>query len=101
MLLDKARIAGHCWVIASSYEAGRIAADPAHAPRVAAYYAKLHRDATLAFRTTPFSAVQPTRTDSGPNRFSFDFSYNNYPFEYERPGPILSIYRLNNCTTRD
>jgi len=101
LLLDKARRAGHCWVIASSYEAGRIAADPAHAPRVAAYYAELHRDATLAFRATPFEDSRSTNQDIGSNRFSFDFSYNNYPFEYERPGPILSIYRLNNCTTRD
>ncbi len=30
-------------------------------------------------------------------KFNFDLSYNYYPTAYDRPGPEIWIYRLNNC----
>jgi hypothetical protein len=27
----------------------------------------------------------------------FDFSYNYYPTAFNRPGPEINVYQLNNC----
>jgi hypothetical protein len=29
--------------------------------------------------------------------FSFDFSFNYYPLQYDRPGPEIDVYRLRDC----
>ena len=31
---------------------------------------------------------------AGPVPFSFDFSFNFYPLAYERPGPVMQVWRL-------
>ena len=32
--------------------------------------------------------------------FNFDLSFNYYPPEYERPGPVVRIHRLRDCEQR-
>jgi hypothetical protein len=38
--------------------------------------------------------VSPYPPGTTPERFQFDMSSNSYPLAYERPGPIVTIYRL-------
>lgn len=97
-LLVKARERGWCWVIASSFQAGRVRNEPREFLAGAFYYGALHRQARLAFRTDPFTPDHKAMSDSGQARFNYDWSYNNYPREYDRPGPVLSAYRLSRCS---
>ena len=32
--------------------------------------------------------------DARARAFSFDYSFNYYPLDYERPGPEITIYRI-------
>jgi hypothetical protein len=43
----------------------------------------------------------PTKPGARMPEFNFDWSYNYYPSAYARPGPEVSIYRLQNglCAT--
>lgn len=99
-VLDRAVVAGWCWVVASSYQAGRAAVDPGRLPGAADYYRELERRADLRFRASPFSSDARTSVASGPVDFQFDWSYDNYPLSYRTTGPILSIYRLRGCRPR-
>ena len=98
--IESARASGHCWVVVSSHQAARAAAEPLRVPGVTAYYERLHRTASLAFRATPFTSANPTVNDAGPLKFSYDWSWDAYPLAYERPGPVISIYRLANCVAK-
>ena len=42
----------------------------------------------LVYRGDPYEAGE------GPEDFNFDWSFDNYPRSYERPGPTVLIYRL-------
>ena len=97
-LLDKARERGWCWIVSSSYQAGRVRNEPREFLAGAFYYGALHRWAKLAFRTDPFTKDLKAMSDSGSLKFNYDWSYDNYPRDYERPGPVLSVYRLEGCT---
>jgi hypothetical protein len=59
-------------------------------PQAIAYYDELERRADVVYRVSP-------RGDEPVRRFSFDFSFNSYPLDYERPGPEIEIYRLRDC----
>jgi hypothetical protein len=39
--------------------------------------------------------ASPYRPGQGPVRFNFDWSFDFYPLAYERPGPMMWIYRLS------
>jgi hypothetical protein len=58
------------------------------------YYDKLDREARLLREFSPYDA------GAKPVQFHFDLSFNYYPTEYHRPGPIVRIYRLDRCTQR-
>jgi hypothetical protein len=64
------------------------------APGARAYYRRLEREGRLLREFSPYSRGE------GPVPFSFDLSYNYYPSAYERPGPVVRIYRLRNCRQR-
>jgi hypothetical protein len=38
--------------------------------------------------------VSPYEAGEGPVDFNFDWSFNQYPRAYERPGPSVVVYRL-------
>jgi hypothetical protein len=67
-------------------------AENAHVPNALAYYQRLERESRHLFHVSPF---KPGRK---PVPLNFDLSYNYYPTAYYRPGGIVDIYRLDNCT---
>jgi Dolichyl-phosphate-mannose-protein mannosyltransferase len=83
---------GFCWVITGSTESGRAFADRKAVPGAIAYYRKLARDGEVVYRASPYARGHGGR-DSVP--FNFDWSFDYYPLAYERPGPLMTIYRLH------
>jgi hypothetical protein len=87
-LIDKYVAKGYCWVVVGSTQRGRAEAQPQIVPRAIAYYRDLERRSTLAYEASPY--------DKGakPVKFNFDWTFDFYPLAYERPGPVMQIYRL-------
>jgi hypothetical protein len=77
---------GYCWVVTGSTQYGRAYADPKAVPDAIRYYAALGRDARLVYTVKPAPGDQP---------FSYDFSFNAYPLDYDRMGPEVKIYKLS------
>lgn len=90
-MIDVYRSARACWYISSSTQRGRAFAEPARVPQAIAFYRALEREATVAHEVSPFPR------DADPLKFQFDFSFNYYPRRYQRPGPVMTVYRLKNC----
>jgi len=80
---------GYCWVIVGSTQRGRAEAEPDEVPQALEYYKRLERESRLAYEVSPYSRGK------GPVEFNFDWSFDYYPLAYHRPGPLISIYRLN------
>ena len=81
---------GYCWVVVGSHQKGRgLKAGLRSARR---YYAALDAasDDTVTF--------SPYAEGADPVRFSYDSSFNYRPRAYERPGPVVEIHHLSNCT---
>jgi len=53
------------------------------------YYRDLERRGEVVYEASPYSH------DSQPVKFNFDFSFDYYPLEYRRPGPLITVYRLH------
>ncbi len=87
-LIDFYEREGYCWVISGSTESGRAYADPKVVPQAIAYYRELARRSEVVYRSSPYTSGQ------GPVKFGFDWSFDYYPLAYERPGPYMTIYRL-------
>jgi Dolichyl-phosphate-mannose-protein mannosyltransferase len=85
---------GYCWVIAGSTQSGRAQAEPGAVPQAVAYYHALARQATVAYRVSPYAS------GSGPVAFNFDWSFDYYPLAYRRPGPEMTVYRLDGGSCR-
>jgi hypothetical protein len=77
---------GFCWVITGSTQYGRALADPGAVPDAIRYYDALRKRGEVVYRISPYG--------TGDVPFSFDYSFNYYPLDYERPGPEIVIYRL-------
>jgi hypothetical protein len=60
-------------------------------PQARAYYKRLERESKLVREFSPY------RDGADPVPFDFDLSYNLYPPAYERPGPTVRVYRLDDC----
>jgi hypothetical protein len=87
-LIDKYVAKGYCWVVVGSTQRGRAEAQPQIVPRAIAYYRDLERRSTLAYEASPY------RKGAKPVKFNFDWTFDFYPLAYERPGPVMQIYRL-------
>jgi hypothetical protein len=87
-LLNEYEASGYCWVVIGSLQAGRSFAQPRLAPQAIAYYAQLANRARLAYHVSPFGGSRHAVP------FSFDWSIDYYPSQYERPGPEVSVYHL-------
>ena len=87
-LIDAYTSGGYCWVVTGSTQFGRALRAPDEVPRAIRYYAALERRADVIYRASPY------RDGEGPVEFDFDWSFNQYPRAYERPGPSVVIYRL-------
>jgi hypothetical protein len=90
-LVDRYRERGFCWVVTGSNQYGRAYADPTAVPQAIRYYDELKRQADLVHRVRPY--------DARGIPFSFDFSFNYYPLQFDRPGPEIQVYRLRDCTS--
>ena len=88
-MIDDYRLYGYCLVM--TVNTVRERALETGDPDARAYYERLERESRVVREFSPY--------DDGaePVPFSFDLSYNNYPPEYERPGPTVRIHRLDDC----
>jgi hypothetical protein len=90
--IDEYRKTGFCLVMTNSLTRGR--AENAHVPRALAYYQRLERESQLIYHASPF------KPGAKPVPLHFDYSYNYYPTAYYRPGGIVDIYMLDNCSEK-
>jgi 4-amino-4-deoxy-L-arabinose transferase-like glycosyltransferase len=88
--IDRYRERGHCWVIVGSTQKQRGLEAGLTSSRN--YYRALD-DASA--ETVTFS---PFARDADAVGFSYDSSFNYRPRAYERPGPVVEIHRLRDCT---
>jgi hypothetical protein len=88
-MLDQYEQEGWCWVSASSLFYDRLFVDEHLRPEAAAYYRELEERGEVVFQASPY------REGAEPVPFNFDWSTNLYPFEFERPGGVVTIYRLH------
>jgi Dolichyl-phosphate-mannose-protein mannosyltransferase len=88
--IERYKRAGYCTVIKLSLISERATANRV-GPAIA-YYRALARQSKVVFRASPY------KPGSGGVPFNFDFSTHlYYPSAYERPGPDITVYRLNGC----
>jgi hypothetical protein len=90
-LLDIYRRDGFCWVVSGSTQYGRAFAEPKRAPEALKYYRALAREADLVYTASPL------REGRSLPRYQVDRSFNYVDSAYERPGPVMKVYRLRNC----
>jgi hypothetical protein len=86
-VIEDYRLYGYCLVMTTGVVRDRAESDP----EARAYYERLERESELLREFSPYDA------GADPVPFSFDLSYNYYPPEYERPGPTVRVYRLDDC----
>ncbi len=78
----------YCWVVVGSTQRGRAEAEPNVVPDALRYYAELERRSKVVYDASPYSEGK------GPVAFNFDWTFNYYPLAYNRPGPEMTVYRL-------
>jgi 4-amino-4-deoxy-L-arabinose transferase-like glycosyltransferase len=88
--IERYRERGYCWVVVGSTQKQRGLKAGLRSSRD--YYAALDAasEETVAF--SPFAR------GAEPVEFSYDASFNYRPRAYERPGPVVEIHRLRDCT---
>lgn len=88
-LIDLYEAKGFCWVVTGSTQRGRAEVEKDVVPNALRYYAELERRGTVMHRDSPYAKGK------GPVRFNFDWSFDYYPLDYARPGPLMTVYRLH------
>jgi 4-amino-4-deoxy-L-arabinose transferase-like glycosyltransferase len=78
----------YCWVVVGSTQRGRAEAEPEVVPNALRYYTRLEQRSKVVYDASPYSKGE------GPVGFNFDWTFNYYPLAYNRPGPEMTIYRL-------
>ena len=86
-VIDDLRLYGYCHVMTVNVVRERAE----RGPRARAYYERLERESSVVREFSPY------REGTEPVPFDFDLSYNLYPPAYERPGPTVRVYRLDDC----
>lgn len=94
-LIKRYQNGGFCLVVVGSTQRGRAEAEPEEVPDALRYYEELEANSELIHRVSPY-ADKKRKVE-----FSFDWSFTYFPLAYERPGPEISIYRLNNGENPD
>ncbi|MCW2997533.1 MAG: glycosyltransferase family 39 protein [Solirubrobacterales bacterium] len=79
----------YCWVVSGSTQRGRAEVEPDVVPKALEYYAELERRAEIVHTSSPY------KKGKGPVKFNFDWSFDYYPLDYARPGPMMIVYRLH------
>ena len=88
--IDRYRADGQCWVVVGSHQKGRGLKAGLRSART--YYRALDAASERTVRFSPFAE------GAEPVPFSYDDSFNYRPRAYERPGPVVEIHRLRDCT---
>ena len=88
-LVERYRREGYCWVVTGSNQRQR--GLKAGLPGARAYYARLEREGDRRALFSPFDR------GAAPVEFNYDLSFNYQPAAYERPGPVIEVYRLRGC----
>ena len=83
-MLDRYARAGYCVVITGSTQQGRALREPDDVPEGDRLLPRAR-----APRRRRLYRVSPTGDGRSVGPFSFDFSFNSYPLDYERPGPEI------------
>ncbi len=87
-LIDRWERTGACIVVVGSTQRGRAEVEPDKVPDALRFYDELERRADVAYEVSPYVA------GASPVAFNFDWAFNFYPLAYYRPGPVMTIYRL-------
>ena len=87
-LIDRWERTGACTVVVGSTQRGRAEVEPGEVPDALRFYDELERRAEVAYEASPYVA------GASPVAFNFDWAFNFYPLAYYRPGPVMTIYRL-------
>ena len=87
-LVDVFEQQAYCYVVVGSTQRGRAEAEPEQVPDALRYYEELERRSEVAYEVSPYAKGK------GPVAFNFDWTFNYYPLAYNRPGPVMTIYRL-------
>jgi 4-amino-4-deoxy-L-arabinose transferase-like glycosyltransferase len=90
--IDRYRDRGYCWVIVGSTQKERGLKAGLTSSRN--YYRALDDASEETVTFSPFGR------GADPVEFSYDASFNYRPGAYERPGPVVEIHRLRDCTPR-
>jgi hypothetical protein len=93
-LIKHYRELGYCWVVSTSQEEGRAWRDPSRNPGALPYYAALRRQSDIVYHASPFSS-DPNKGPQHP--FQYDLSFDYEPLNFDRPGPVVTVYKLKNC----
>lgn len=88
-LIDDYRLYGYCLVMTMDVVRDRALGSRDRDAR--AYYERLERESRLVREFSPYDE------GADPVPFDFDLSYNLYPPEYDRPGPTVRLYELDDC----
>jgi hypothetical protein len=80
---------GYCFLLSGFTQSGRAFVNPRALPDAIAYYRELARQSRVIYHVSPYG-----RGDA-PVGFSFDWTFDYYPLAYRRPGPDITVYRLN------
>jgi 4-amino-4-deoxy-L-arabinose transferase-like glycosyltransferase len=88
--IDRYRETGACWVIVASTQRGRGLKAGLSSSRD--YYQALDASSENTVTFSPFA------DGADPVEFSYDDSFNYRPWAYERPGPVIEVHRLRECT---
>jgi hypothetical protein len=87
-LVDVFEQQAYCYVVVGSTQRGRAEVEPEAVPDALKYYEELQRRSKVAYTVSPYSKGK------GPVSFNFDWTFNYYPLAYNRPGPVMTVYRL-------
>ncbi len=87
-LVSKFEQQKYCWVVVGSTQRGRAEAQPDVVPKALDYYRELESRSKVAHEVSPYAKGE------GPVKFNFDWTFDYYPLAYTRPGPEMTIYRL-------
>jgi hypothetical protein len=88
-VIDDYRLYGYCLIVTADTIRDR--ALETGDPGARAYYARLDRESKVVKTFSPYDP------GAKPVPFNFDLSFNYYPTEYHRPGPVVQIHRLDDC----
>ncbi len=88
--IERYRERGYCWVVVASTQKQRGLKAGLRSSRN--YYAALDDASEETVTFSPFAR------GADPVEFSYDASFNYRPRAYERPGPVVEIHRLRDCT---